>query len=183
MEQVEQLGRKKVNKDKINKTMWGILKLGSSSAGSGDLLAANNLSDVANAATSNHNLGNLHGTYTPTFTPKAGTAGTITALHESLYTEVDTEAISGSVIVEVALDEFQTQGTWNFDLPILPNNNFSDQFDLQINVGYPINQVPNPNWIFKVTGESGAKTGRFFFNSDTAGDSVIISFFYAYHNN
>ena len=147
----------------------------------GALVAANNLSDVADAATSNHNLGNTHGTYTPTFTPQGDVLNTCTALQDSLYIVVDGESITFSITVGILLDGANTYETFDFDLPILPDNNFTSKYQLNAVISRFEESLSVTQIGFSCSANGGAKTGNIFFETDTAGTGAAIVIMGRYH--
>lgn len=145
------------------------------------LKVAFNLSDVANASTSNHNLGNNHGQYTPTFTPTNDVLNTCTALQPSLYIIVDTESITFSVTVNISLNGLNTDEIFEFDLPILPDNNFASKYDLNAIVSKFEEASSVPIIGFSVGATGGAKTGSLTFFSNIAATSSTLVIMGTYH--
>lgn len=153
-------------------------------AGTGDLLSTNNLSDVANAETSNHNLGNSHTTYVPTFTPLAGALSTCTCLGDSFVIQIDTDSISFTMQLAITMDALETAAAFDFDLPtgLLPYANFAATSDLT-----PIISLPNSgSWADLLTqnvvigANAGAKTGVIAVVSPAA-SVVKLPIFIRYH--
>lgn len=155
-----------------------------SGGGTGDLLSTNNLSDVANAETSNHNLGNSHTTYVPTFTPLAGALSTCTCLGDSFVIQIDTDSISFTMQLAITMDALETAAAFDFDLPtgLLPYANFAATSDLT-----PIISLPNSgSWADLLTqnvvigANAGAKTGNIGVVSPAA-SVVKLPIFIRYH--
>lgn len=153
-------------------------------AGTGDLLSTNNLSDVANAETSNHNLGNSHTTYVPTFTATGGEASTCVCLGDAFVIQIDTDSISFTMQLSIAMDALETAAVFDFDLPtgLLPYANFAAASDLT-----PIISLPNSGtWADLLTqnvvigANVGAKTGYISVQSPAA-STVKIPIFIRYH--
>lgn len=153
-------------------------------AGTGDLLSTNNLSDVANAETSNHNLGNSHTTYVPTFTPLAGALSTCTCIGDSFVIQIDTDSISFTMQLAITMDALETAAAFDFDLPtgLLPYANFTDSSDIT-----PIISLPNSgSWADLLTqnvvigANTGAKTGVIAVVSPAA-SVVKLPIFIRYH--
>jgi hypothetical protein len=102
------------------------------SAGTGDLLSTENLADVANAATANHNLGNSNSTYVPVFTATGGELSTCVCLGNAFVIQVDTDSISFTMQLFITMDGIETGASWEFNLPtgLLPTSNFASVTDI-----------------------------------------------------
>lgn len=148
----------------------------------GGLAAANNLSDVADAPTANNNLGNSHLTYTPTCTTIVGT-GTMTPLADCFVIQVDSDSISFTFYFQIDLGGGETDGTFTFTLPpsLLPTNNFAANGDLQFVMGLPNAAQWTVDDVIGYNATVGAKTGSISYQSATAGDTKKITAFIRYH--
>lgn len=156
----------------------------SGGSGGGDLLAANNLSDVADAPTSNHNLGNSHLTYVPTFTATGGELSTCTCVGDAFVIQVDTDSVSITMILSIVMDGVETAAGFDFDLPptLLPYSNFTDPFNIT-----PIISLPNSgDWSLLsqqnvvIGANAGAKTASVSVVAPI-GNTVKIPVFLRYH--
>ena len=151
-------------------------------AGTGDLLAANNLSDVANAATANSNLGNTHLVYSPVFTDTVG-SGTCTLLGESFVIVIDEDSVSFTFQVIITLDALETDSSFTYNLPTghLPTNNFADDYGVICVVGLPNASQIDSSSIIGYGSNAGAKTAYISYHNDVAGSGAKYSFFVRYH--
>lgn len=96
-------------------------------AGTGDLLAANNLSDVANAATARTNLGLNNGTWTPVFTAQADPLNTLVAVEPFMYSYTGSIGYySGAAIL--TLQGGADTEDFHYDTPILRTTNFTTDY-------------------------------------------------------
>jgi len=99
-------------------TKWAVYEKIETLGGSGDMLGANNLSDVADADTSLNNLGVYYGVWTPTLTDGANVTGsTATACQ---YTQIgNVVTFSGAVAVEHTVGATYT--VLDLSLPVASN--------------------------------------------------------------
>ena len=94
------------------------------SAGTGDLLSANNLSDVSSAATSRNNLGLPSGTWTPIFTAQADPLNTLVAANPFMYS-YNGSICSYSGAAVLSLQGGASTDDFRYDTPILRTTNFA----------------------------------------------------------
>ena len=140
------------------------------SAGTGDLLSTNNLSDVASAATSNNNLGNYGGTWTPVFTAQLNPLNTLTPVEAWNYQRVGNLCFfmgAATATFDVADSGDQFVG----DTPILRATNFATTYQC---VGL-IHGANTPDVTTqKIKANIGAKTMTVQIVTTNPGDTVIV---------
>ena len=166
-----------------NDTLTGTITVTATNpTGGGDLLAANNLSDVASAATANNNLGNTHLTYTPTCVTTVG-GGTLTPLNDCFVIVVDADSVSFTFYFQIDLGGGENDNTFTFTLPTghLPTNNFAASTELQFVMGLPNAGTWDETKNIQYNATVGAKTGTIAFHSDVAADTIKLTAFITYH--
>ena len=140
------------------------------SAGTGDLLSTNNLSDVANAATSNHNIGNYGGTWTPVFTAQLNPLNTLTPVEAWNYQRVGNLCFfmgAASVAFDVGDNNDQFVG----DTPFLRASNFATTYQ---SVGLITGASDGNVIVQKIKANVGAKTINIQIGTTNVGDSVVV---------
>jgi len=155
------------------------------SAGTGDLLSTNNLSDVASAATANLNLGNSHSTYVPVFTATGGETSTCVCLGNAFVIKIDTDSISFTMQLLITMDGIETAAGWEFNLPtgLLPTSNFAAGSDIT-----PVMSLPNAgdwsvviNCNVQINATVGAKTGTLIYAETSPVGGGKFPIFIRYH--
>lgn len=152
----------------------------------GALVAANNLSDVANATTANNNLGQDSEDYAPTVTPLAVVDSTITVngLAQAILVNADSVSCMMKVTVEFLSSETAVDATITLPPSFLPTNNFTAKSDLISVISiYSEASIPNDNFAFALFANFANKNIYFSCITDGLNPTVELTIFFRYNKN